>query len=76
MWFCKYKTEKYLCQNFYRIILPRALSALKDGGFIAFEIGYDQAPLMSELRDKYDLTLEIIKDYSGLDRVAVFKRKN
>lgn len=61
--------------DFYRLIVPRAKEMIKPEGFIALEIGYDQAPLMKELADEYSLTLEIIKDYSGNDRVTIFKRK-
>ena len=48
---------------------------IKPNGFIALEIGYDQAQLMESLARENSLDLDIIKDYSGNDRVAVFKHK-
>ena len=61
-------------ETFYKVLTPIFLDALKDGGFIAFEIGYDQAELLRGLADKYGVTCEIIKDYSQNDRVAVLKK--
>lgn len=59
---------------FYRRLTPIFLDSLKDGGFIAFEIGYDQANLMHEIAQLYGCSCEIIKDYSQNDRVAVLKK--
>ena len=50
------------------------VKAIKDGGFIAFEIGYDQAESLRAIADKNSLSCQIIKDYSGNDRVAVFRK--
>ena len=61
--------------DFYRLIVPLAKKMIKPDGFIALEIGYDQAQLMESLARENSLSLDIIKDYSGNDRVAVFKRK-
>ena len=44
---------------------------MKKGGFIAFEIGYDQAELLKALAYENSLNVEIIKDLSGNDRVAL-----
>ena len=44
-------------------------------GFIAYEIGYDQADSLKKIAELNGCTCEIIKDYSGNDRVAVLKRK-
>lgn len=62
--------------DFYRRILPLAIESIEDGGFVAFEIGYDQRELMLGLASEYSLDLEIIKDYAALDRVAVFRKNN
>lgn len=60
--------------KFYKVITPLALAHLKEGGFIAFEIGYDQAEKIRAIAVENACTCEIIKDYSGNDRVAVLKR--
>ena len=60
--------------DFYRRLLPLFADAIAEGGFIAFEIGYDQAPLALSLAEKYSLSVNIIKDLGGNDRVAVYRR--
>ena len=60
--------------DFYRGILNLYENSLSDGGFFAFEIGYDQGNDLCRLADKHSFTAEIIKDLSGNDRVAVLKR--
>jgi release factor glutamine methyltransferase len=61
--------------DFYRLIVPMAKRVIKKEGFIALEIGYDQAALLKSLADEHTMSLEIIKDYSGNDRVAILKNK-
>lgn len=61
--------------KFYKILTPLCKNAIDGGGFFAFEIGYDQGSLMRALADEHSLSLEIIKDFSGNDRVAVFRLK-
>lgn len=58
---------------FYLRLLPMSIPKLKKGGFIAFEIGYDQKQDIENLAQKYRCKCEIIKDYSGNDRVAVIR---
>ena len=58
---------------FYRKLIPLSLKILDKGGFMAFEIGAGQGPLLRALADEYGLTVNIIKDFSGKDRVAVLK---
>ena len=60
--------------EFYERLLPLSLPKIKEGGFIAFEIGYDQAEKMRTLAKLHACTCEIIKDYSGNDRVAVIRK--
>lgn len=60
--------------DFYRTLVPLAAGLIKDSGFIAFEIGYDQADLLRALAREVGMAAEIIKDYSGNDRVAVLRR--
>ena len=62
--------------DFYRTLLPLSASLIKNDGFIAFEIGYDQGELLKALAKENGLTSEIIKDYSGLDRVALIRKRN
>ena len=61
--------------DFYRRIIPMAINIIADEGFIAFEIGYDEGDKMSELAEAFGVSLDIIKDYSSLDRVAVIRKK-
>ena len=59
---------------FYRKFLADYRSFLKDGGFFAFEIGFDQARDIKNLAISHSYSsVEIIKNYSGNDRVAIIK---
>ncbi len=58
--------------KFYRAITEKYKDRLKPGGFIAYEIGYDQGAALSEIAENLGMKCEIIKDLSGCDRVAVF----
>ena len=60
---------------FYRRLVPLSLSVLKEDGFIAMEIGFDQSGLLKELAEEHSCQIEIVKDYGGNDRVAVLRRK-
>lgn len=60
--------------DFYRILTPKCLEKIKDGGFIAYEIGFDQANLLKEIATEHSLDIKIIKDYGGNDRVAVLTK--
>lgn len=56
---------------FYREITARAKGYLEDGGYLMFEIGYDQAMEVSGLcRDNGYTDIKVIKDLAGLDRVV------
>jgi release factor glutamine methyltransferase len=59
---------------FYERLIPVCLNHLKEDGFIAFEIGYDQGESLRALAEKHALSFELIKDYSGLDRVVILKK--
>ena len=59
---------------FYKRLIPACIGRIKDGGFLAFEIGYDQADSLKALASEHSLVCEIIKDYSGNDRVAVLRK--
>lgn len=61
--------------EFYKRLIPKGLSVLKDGGFLAFEIGYDQASLLSALAEEHCCDMELLRDYGGNDRVAILRPK-
>lgn len=52
--------------DFYNVIFTKYRDNVKKGGMIICEIGYDQG---EELKNKFGV--EIIKDYSGNDRIAI-----
>ncbi len=60
--------------GFYRRITELYSDAIKDGGFIAFEIGYDQADALKRIAAEFNMSCEIIKDLSGNDRVALLRK--
>lgn len=57
--------------EFYRILTPMYKNRIAEGGFIAFEIGYDQADLLREIAAREGMSCEILRDLGGNDRVAV-----
>ena len=59
---------------FYERLIPVCRERIRKGGFIAFEIGYDQADSIRALARLHGLSCEIIKDYGGNDRVAVLRK--
>lgn len=61
--------------KFYRELTKKYKNNLKDGGFIAYEIGYDQADVLRGIAEENGMSCEVIKDLSGNDRVAVLKIK-
>ena len=61
---------------FYRRLVPLYKEHIKKDGFMAFEIGYDQAELLLEIADENGMAASIIRDLSGKDRVAVLRFKN
>lgn len=61
--------------DFYRYITKNYRDSLKDGGFIAYEIGYDQAEMLLQIAKEAGMSCQIIKDLSGNDRVALLRQK-
>ena len=61
--------------DFYRELTKKYKDRISPEGFIAYEIGYDQADALSQIAEKEGLFCKIIKDYSGNDRVAVLSKK-
>ena len=60
---------------FYRILAQQSGRYLKEGGFIYFEIGCDQAEAVGKLLTAAGFReIETIKDEPGLDRVVRARR--
>ena len=60
--------------DFYRAITPLYRDRIAEDGFIAYEIGYDQADLLRAIAEENNMSCEIIKDLSSNDRVAVLRK--
>lgn len=59
---------------FYKRITELAVKALGDGGYLVFEIGYDQSDEVSKILRQNGFTdINCVKDYGGNDRVVVGK---
>lgn len=57
--------------KFYRILASLCPKYLKDGGYVFFEIGYDQGEAVSGLLEEYGFrNVMVIKDFSDNDRVV------
>ena len=55
--------------DFYRAIINKLTKNINEKGMMAFEVGINQSQIISELmKEKY--IINIIKDYSGIDRVV------
>lgn len=60
--------------DFYRKIIKDSHKYLNKGGYIAFEIGYDQRESIIELLEENNFTeIKAIKDYNGFDRCIIGK---
>ncbi len=60
--------------DFYRDITPLYKDRIKKDGFIAYEIGYDQAELIAKIARENGMTSEVLCDLSGNARVAVLRK--
>ena len=61
--------------TFIKKYLNQQESILKDTGYLAYEIGYNQAKDVSKiLQDNNFAILSIVKDYGGNDRVIIAKK--
>lgn len=62
--------------DFYREIIKQSVNRLNIGGFIAFEVGVNQAEDIATLLkgNSFD-NIEVIKDYAGIERVVLAKKK-
>lgn len=61
--------------DFYRRLTPIYKEKIAKEGFIAYEIGYDQADMLREIAAECGMTCRILKDLGGRDRVAVLRLK-
>lgn len=61
--------------EFYKKIIEGALNCLKANGFIAFELGINQAELVKKMLEKDFKNIEIIKDLAGIERVILAQLK-
>ncbi|MDO5136151.1 MAG: peptide chain release factor N(5)-glutamine methyltransferase [Eubacteriales bacterium] len=63
--------------SFYRRITRDCLSFLKEGGYLLYEIGYDQGEAVARIMEQEGFAgIQIKKDLAGLDRVVVgYRRK-
>ncbi|HWR42578.1 peptide chain release factor N(5)-glutamine methyltransferase [Sporomusa sp.] len=63
--------------DFYRRIVAEGAAYLNPGGFIAVEVGINQAGPVAALANPVSSlkTEAIVKDYAGIDRVVVFSLK-
>jgi len=57
--------------EFYRRFAKEVRGYLKEGGFVALEIGHDQGEVVRDLLSGVGFKVMIYKDYSGQDRIAV-----
>lgn len=62
--------------DFYREITLQSLKLLNSGGFLLFEIGYDQKNSVGSILEQNGFTdISCIKDLAGMDRVIKGKRE-
>ncbi|MBO5790499.1 MAG: peptide chain release factor N(5)-glutamine methyltransferase, partial [Clostridia bacterium] len=59
--------------DFYRAFCKNSSLYIYKGGFMAFEIGYDQREALELLAKENNLQITTYKDYGGLDRLAVLE---
>lgn len=60
---------------FYRRIIKEAREYLDEGGYLLFEIGYDQyEAVQGFFVDNGYRDIELIKDYAGLDRIVLGRK--
>ncbi|MFH0790913.1 MAG: peptide chain release factor N(5)-glutamine methyltransferase [Candidatus Omnitrophota bacterium] len=63
---------------FYRRIIKEAPAYLKENGFLIMEMGFNQCDAIKNIfrkSGKFEI-IEIVKDYSGIERVIVGKKHN
>lgn len=63
--------------DFYRRIIQEGKQYLLAGGFIAMEVGFDQAQLVAAMAEEtgFFKVSAIVKDYGGIERVVVLTER-
>jgi len=59
----------------YNKIVEEGIKYLKENGFFAFEIGYNQGEYVSSLLKKYGFKTKVIKDLQNLERVVIGEKE-
>ena len=68
-------TDEHDGYYFYEKITKESRDFLIDGGYLAFEVGYNQAQKVSELmRENSFEVISIVKDYGDIERVVIGKK--
>ena len=68
-------TKDSLGIEFYDKIVTKAKEYLLPDGYLAFELGINQASLVSDLLQKHNFSsIEIYKDYNSIERVIICKK--
>ena len=62
--------------DFYRRLIADGSDRLKNGGFMAFEVGINQAQAVASLAESMPIfeKAEILKDYAGIERVVILHK--
>lgn len=59
----------------YRVLVPRALAVVREGGILAVEVGEGQAGPVAHLAERIGWQgIEIVKDHAGIERVVCMQR--
>ncbi|WP_320047050.1 peptide chain release factor N(5)-glutamine methyltransferase [uncultured Ilyobacter sp.] len=61
---------------FYKLITKKASDYLKNGGVLAFEVGYNQAQKVKDMMEDNEFeNIVIVKDYHQIERIVIGKKK-
>lgn len=61
--------------DFYRAITIQGQKYIRSGGFLFYEIGYNQSVAVSDIMEKQSIKdIKVLKDLAGLDRVVIGKK--
>lgn len=61
---------------FYRKISEESMDYLKNGGYLAFEVGYNQGETVSQLMEKNGFrVVGRVADYAGIERVIIGRKE-
>lgn len=61
--------------EFYKKIIDGAVNCLKPNGFIAFELGINQAQMVKNMLEKYFKNIQIVNDLAVIERVITAQLK-